>query len=224
MHILVTNFNGNPNIGSFAFANDKFCLLAKDVPKHIAKQIEKVLQVPVYQISICGSNLIGAFINGNNKKILVPGIAFDAELRQFEVLGIDYDVINTEKTALGNNILCNDNGVIISEDFTREDKALIDKAFGMKSIAKKIAGLDVPGTLCIVNDKYGIINPCVSDAEMKFIEKTLKVELTTGTVNMGNPFPATGIICNKFGFVIGAVSGGPEIANADEALGFLGGK
>ncbi len=221
MHILVTNFNGNPNLGSFAFANDRFCLIAKDIPKSIAKQIEKTLKVPVHQITICGSNLIGAFIQGNNKKILVPGICFEQELEALEVLGIEYEVINTEKTALGNNILCNDNGAVISTEFTPQDKKDIEKALGMKVLQRKIGGLDVIGSLCVVNDKYGIIHPGVSDEDIRVIEKTLKVEITTGTVNMGNPFPATSIVCNKFGFLIGSASGGPEIANADEALGFV---
>lgn len=221
MHILVTNFNGNPNIGSFAFANDKFCLLARDIPKNIVKKIEKVLKVPVYQISICGSNLIGVFVQGNNKKILVPGIAFDHELLALESLGIEYEIINTDKTALGNNILCNDNGIIISNEFSKEDKKAIEKALGMKSIQKNLGGLHVPGSLCVVNNKYGIVNPGLSDEEITLIEKTLKVELTTGTVNMGNPFPGLGIVCNSYGFLISSASGGPEIANVDEALGFV---
>jgi len=44
------------------------------------------------------------------------------------------------------------------------------------------------------------------------------LNITTGTVNMGNPFVGSGILCNDKGFVIGDMSGGPEIMNAEEAL------
>ena len=39
---------------------------------------------------------------------------------------------------------------------------------------------------------------------------------------MGVPFIGSGILANSHGFVIGDASGGPEIVNADEALGFIG--
>ena len=39
---------------------------------------------------------------------------------------------------------------------------------------------------------------------------------------MGVPFIGSGIVCNNHGFIIGDASGGPEIVNADEALGFIG--
>ena len=38
---------------------------------------------------------------------------------------------------------------------------------------------------------------------------------------MGSPYVSSGILTNKNGFVIGSMSGGPEIDNADKALGFL---
>ena len=49
----------------------------------------------------------------------------------------------------------------------------------------------------------------------------MNVKVAKGSVNFGSPFISSGLICNKNGFIIGDISGGPEIQNADEALGFL---
>jgi translation initiation factor 6 len=57
--------------------------------------------------------------------------------------------------------------------------------------------------------------------DQKLIEKTFDVVATPGSVNMGSPYVRAGIICNGNGFIVGSNSGGPEITNADEALGFL---
>ena len=70
MHILKTNFNGNPNVGLFGFATDEYCLLGKEIKKYVAKEIEKVLKVPVHQITLAGTSLIGAFAVGNSKILL----------------------------------------------------------------------------------------------------------------------------------------------------------
>jgi translation initiation factor 6 len=50
------------------------------------------------------------------------------------------------------------------------------------------------------------------------IETTLKVPVTTGTLNLGNPYVKGGLVANSHGLIVGDMSGGPEIVNAEEAL------
>ena len=47
MHVLMTNFHGNPNVGLYGFANDKYCLLGKEVPQHQAQEIAKALGLSI---------------------------------------------------------------------------------------------------------------------------------------------------------------------------------
>jgi translation initiation factor 6 (eIF-6) len=49
----------------------------------------------------------------------------------------------------------------------------------------------------------------------------LRVKLEPATINLGTPYLHAGIACNKFGFIIGDASGGPEIVHIEEALGYL---
>jgi translation initiation factor 6 (eIF-6) len=66
MHVLMTDINGNPNIGLYGFCNDNFCLLGNEVPEKKFKEIEDVLKVKCHRISIAGTSLIGVFVAGNN--------------------------------------------------------------------------------------------------------------------------------------------------------------
>ncbi|MBW3015845.1 translation initiation factor IF-6 [Candidatus Woesearchaeota archaeon] len=220
-HILDTNFDGNPNVGLYAFCTDKFCLLGKEINPRKAKEIEAVLKVPVHRINICGTSLLGVFIAGNSKCLLVPGIAFENELRVLDKLGIKYKVINTKQTALGNNILCNDEGAVVNPEFSADTKKEIRQALGVNLKPGTIAELDIVGSLGVAARGNCIIHMDASDDEIKKIEELLKVKCHSATVNLGNPYIKAGLFCNKNGFVIGDQSGGPEITMIDEYLGFL---
>lgn len=221
MHVYQTSFHGNPNVGLYGFANDNFCLLGYDVPQTQAAKIERVLKVPVHQISLCGTSMIGVFCNGNNKAIIVPEIAFDEELKVLDRLKIRYKAIKTRHTALGNNILCNDNGCLANPDMGADSKKLIRQALDVPLKPGMIAGVETVGSVAIHNKHGCIIHRDAKEFEIKFIKDLLKTEVYTGSVNMGNPYLGSGVICNSNGFIIGDTSGGPEVTNIDECLGFL---
>jgi len=221
MHVLITDINGNPNVGLYGFANDHFCLLGEEVPETTAKQIGQVLGVPVHPISLCGTSLIGVFCAGNNHGIVIPDIVFADEKRRLEKLGIPFTVIKTRHTALGNNLLCNDQGCLASNELSADAKKSIRQALDVPLKPGSIATLDIVGSCAAVNAGYCLVNKHMTPEEQAYIEELLGVVCTTGTLNMGSPFIRSGIICNKNGFVTGNASGGPEITNADQALGYL---
>jgi translation initiation factor 6 len=221
MHVLMTNFHGNPNVGLYGFANDKYCLLGKEVSHHQAQEIAKVLKVPVHQIAIAGTGLIGAFLAGNNKMLLVPSIAFHHELDALDKLDIEYTVIKTRLTALGNNLLCNDTGCLANPEFSADIKKEIRQALGVSLKPGMIAGLDTVGSAGVLNKHGAVLHRDITGPEMDYVQDLLQVPCETGTVNMANPMMRSGVIANSKGFVVGDASGGPEVNNIDHALGFL---
>lgn len=221
MHVLITDINGNPNVGLYGFANDHFCLLGEEVPEATAKQIGQVLQVPVHRISLCGTSLIGVFCTGNNHAVVIPHIIFEDEKKHLEKLGIPFVIIKTRHTALGNNLLCNDQGCLASDELSADAKKSIRQALDVPLKPGTIATLDIVGSCTAINAGYCLVNKNITPEEQEYIEELLGVTCTTGTLNMGSPFIRSGIICNKNGFVTGNASGGPEITNADQALGYL---
>jgi translation initiation factor 6 len=221
MHLLKTNFNGNPNIGLYGYCNNKYCLLGTEVPEAKAHLVGEVLKVPVHRITICGTSLLGVFLAGNSNTLLVPEIAFDYELKKLEHLGIKYSVVKTRQTALGNNMICNDRGCVCSRDFLPETKTEIKEALGVETKQGTIAGFDIVGSLAAFNSTACVVHRDITKQEEKHIKDVMGLNCVPSTVNMGSPYIRSGLLCNDHGFLIGDTSGGPEIVNVEDELGFL---
>src|SRR3989338_10042705 len=97
-HVLIASFNSNPNVGLYGYANDKYCLIGREVPEKLHKKIEEVLNVKTLVMTIAGTSLLGVFLSGNNKMLLVPSIAFPQELELLDKHKIKYKVIETKFT------------------------------------------------------------------------------------------------------------------------------
>jgi len=220
-HVLITNFNGNPNVGLYGFATDKFCLLGRDAPEKLHAKISEVLDVPIIMMSIAGTSLVGIFVNGNKNCLIIPKIAFPQELEILDKHKIKYRLIDTKFTCLGNNIICNDKGCIVSNEYGEKEIKQIKDALKVDVVKSKIAELNTLGSLAVHTKKRLLCHHEILEQEAEIIKKVLKVEVYTGTINMGVPFIGSGVLCNNKGFIIGDASGGPEIINVDESLGFL---
>jgi translation initiation factor 6 len=153
MHVIKTSFRGNPNVGLYAYATDSYCLVGPEVPDHEYERIKATLEVPVHRATIAGTGLVGVFLAGNNKHLLVPHIIFDKEEALLKKLGIQYTVITTDLTALGNNILCNDFGCLVSSEYSEAERETIGKALGMKAKSFKIGELDIVGSCAAATTK-----------------------------------------------------------------------
>jgi translation initiation factor 6 len=221
MHVLVTNFNGNPNLGLYGLATDKYLLIGHDTPKKLDKELKKVFKVPIHRISIAGTSLIGVFLTANKHALLIPSITFDHEKAKLDKLKIKYKTIKTKHTCLGNNILTTDKVAIINPEFPEAESKEISKLLKVKTKKMRFDEIVTPGSIGILKKDRGLFHRDLEEKDIKTIEKTLSIEVETGTVNMGNPYIKSGIINNKHGFIIGDSSGGPEIINADKSLGYL---
>jgi len=221
-HVLVANFNSNPNVGLYGYATDKYCLLGSEVPEEYDKDISEVLDVPIIRLNIAGTSLLGVFLSGNKNCLLVPSIIFPNELAILDKHKIKYKIIDTKLTCLGNNIICNDKGCLVSSEYGEKEIKAFKDALKVEVVKAKIAELNTLGSLAVHTKKGILCHHEILEHEAELLNKVLKVEIFTGTVNMGVPFIGSGILCNNKGFIIGDASGGPELVNADEALGFIG--
>lgn len=219
-HVLITSFNSNPNVGLYGYATDKYCLIGSEVPEKLYPKIEEVFAVKCIPFTIAGTSLIGVFVAGNKNCLLVPKIAFQHELAILDKHKIRYKVIDTKLTCLGNNMICNDAGCIVSNEYGEREIKQFKDALKVDVVRAKIARLNTLGSLAVHSKKHMLCHHEIMEDEAGLIERLLDVTISTGTVNMGVPFIGSGILCNGKGFIIGDHSGGPEIINADEALGF----
>jgi translation initiation factor 6 len=221
MHIWTTNFYGNSNIGLYAFATDEYCLIGYNLKRSIRERLEHALKVPVYHVPICGTSLVGVFCAGNKNTLLVPSIAFNDELQELKRLNIKYTIIDTKQTALGNNVICNDHGCIANPELGEETIKKIGSALKVPAVAAKIADLEIVGSVAATNQTHTLIHRDATEHDIALVRKILNTKVETGTINMASPYIRSGIICNSHGLIVGDASGGPEVANADETLGYL---
>jgi translation initiation factor 6 len=223
MRVLKANFNGTPNVGLYGYATKEYVLLGEHLQEKLLAEVTQVLgNLPVHSFRVAGTGMPGVFLAGNSSMLLVPSIAFDYEIEQLKSLGIPHTVLKTRHTCLGNNIVCNDHGAIISTDFDETERKLIEKALGVPTVRMDIAKLNTPGAVIVLNGTHGIIHRDATSEEIEEVKRILKVKLEPATVNLGTPYLRAGILNNPHGFIIGDQSGGPEIVHIDEALGYLG--
>lgn len=220
-HVRITGFNSNPNVGLYAFANDEFCILGREISEQEREETEKILGVPVHSLNIAGTPLVGVFVCGNSNCILIPSIALSDEKKTLEQKGVTFEEINTINTALGNNVLCTDKGAILNPDLEEDVAYQIKESLEVPIKKMTIAGINSVGAVARIINGRCLVHRDASPEEIDEIEKFLGVTCVKGTMNMGSPFVSSAIFGNSNGFIAGNLSGGPEITNADEAFGFL---
>lgn len=227
MKSALMSFNNNSNIGLYAFVNDKVLLVGHEVPEQYDKDLKEIFQVPLKRITMAGTSLIGVFAAGTNEKLLVPAIILKEELDILKEIMKEVDmtieVVETKQTCLGNNIAIGKDKILVNSEFTEPQARRLGESLGMEAVRTRTDDTKTIGSLIVVNkDKgRGLIGNDISDDEFEEIAGEIGYELTPSSINMGSPYLKSGILCNKNGFVIGRLSGGPEITNAEEGLGYL---
>jgi translation initiation factor 6 len=221
------SFFGNPNIGIYAYANDKVLILPPGIGEDDIREMNSVLQVTPIIAKIAGTILNGVFIAGNNYAIILPHIIFDEELehikREIRENGVDLEVVvsNSRYTALGNLILCNNHACIASPLLEDEEVKRLSSILGVEFYKARLVNLDVPGSVAVINDNGGVIHPDASEDDLKILKTIAKVSVEYATINGGVPYVKSGIIANNKGVVVGGNTTGPEVLRVK--TGFSGG-
>lgn len=228
VHVDKMSFDGDPNVGLYAVATDKFVLIGRGVSRGKLKKLGEIFDVPVIPISVYGTNLVGLFISANSNNILVPEVIFKDELDNLKekTKGLaTVHVVKTTFNALGNNILATDKVAILNNEFPQQKVTEItNNLLGVKRVAKGIKTDSIsylPGTVGVITNKGGIFALDLPDSEVKKIEKLLGFEVGLGTANMGGKMIGSAVVANSNGFIISDKSSGYEISRVDESLGFL---
>lgn len=215
MNALKTSFYRNPNIGLYGFATDKYCLLGTGVDKKIVKEIKATLDVPVFEININGSHLVGVYCCGNKDIILVPEVIRESEEKELKKTGMEYRKIKTKLIALGNNIVILDKKCLINPEF--EDD-VNEQLKDFKVIKMDVAGNSTVGSCIIANKNGCLVSSDVDEKKLKEIGKKFDIKTGVGSVNKGNPFVRSGIICNSKGYIVGGETTGVEIMMLEDVL------
>ncbi len=217
--IIQADFNEDINVGLYGFATDKYCLIGKVEPTHsnAEKKLKEALDVPVIQTTALDTQLVKIFIAGNSSGIIVPKILEEFELSYLKQKFNKILIINDLYTALGNLILMNDSGIIISPLLKRHIKTISER-FNLPCETSTIAKSITVGTLGLATNKGCLVHPKIRDDEKRKIKDILNVELKEATVNFGSVHVGAGIIANSKGASVGSATSGYEIGTINECL------
>ncbi len=219
---LQREIHGDPNVGLYGFATDKYAIVGIHNEK-LLKDLKELLLVPVFSLRLLKLDLIRIFITGNAKHIIAPGFLPDDELDELKSIakkaGVKLAVINTEH-ALGNLVLMNDHGALISP-LIKKHKEELQNVLGIPTEVGQISLLNIVGSLGFATSKGCIVHPAALNNEAELIEKLLKAKVDTGSVSFGSPYPGAGLIGNANGFLASKNTAGPELERIAETLGFV---
>lgn len=216
--IRLTSYNKNPNIGVACAANDSVALLPLNCPPGFSSAVSAALGANVHHCNVCGTFLIGSLVALNNKGLLLPRHVYEEELKKMKKLGLEVGVISDKLTALGNLILANDNGAVISKAFSRKARTAVEDTLDCEVGAIEISKFKTVGSIGVATNKGALMHPLISDKEAKLIEDILKVNVNIGTVNRGIGFVKTGLVANANGALVGSETTGPEILRIEDSL------
>ncbi len=221
MNIEKINYKGNPNIGVFMFSNDKIVLVPRDLDDKTLSIVARVLGSKVLRITLGGMNIIGIFIAGNNKGLLLSPLVKDDEYRLIESsFDGNIAIAKTRFTAIGNVVLVNDRAAYIHPDAYEELKNYVKEYLEVEVIERgTIAEIPTVGSVAYVNSIGGIVHPEASDKEIEHLSHLFGVKMDVGTINFGIGFIRSGLVGNNRGLLVGGRTTGPEIMRISKIFG-----
>ncbi len=227
MHIERIDFENSPYLGVYGVATDRVVFLREGLSSRKIETIEEVLKVPVVEASIMRSRIVGIFAAANSHVIVVPWYVWDRELQlinaRLNELGVDLTVepFKSRLTALGNLILTNDRGALVSARFGRKEADALADVLDVNVERGIIADYMSVGSVGVVTNRGGLVHPEVTDEELEWLSDLFGVDIYVGTANMGVPFVGSCMLANSNGVVVGSRTTGPEMVKIEEALGLL---
>jgi len=158
---------------------------------------------------------------GNSKNILVPSNITEKEFVDLSAnLGEDTQLIqlDTKYTALGNLIVMNDNGAIISDLLEKRVQKKIQDSLNIEVVPGSLLNSPLIGSMVMATNRGALVHPLLSEEEIQEISSILHVQTDVCTVNRGIPYPRVGILANSKGAIIGSDCTGPESMRIFEIL------
>ncbi len=218
MNVLTLDFAGDPNIGLYGFSTESHCFIPK-LKNWVEKTIIETLGVKTVKTTIAGTNILGIFAAGNSNGVILSNLARKSEMENLEKY-VNVHVLEGKYNAVGNLILANDKGCIISDKIKKYSGEISD-FLGVKTVAHNIGKLDIVGSFSIATNKGCAISKFTTPKDIEILEKTLGLKTGYATINFGSNFVRSGVIANSKGALIGTQTTSPEMQNIAEILGFF---
>ncbi|MFQ6128771.1 MAG: translation initiation factor IF-6 [Thermoplasmata archaeon] len=210
------DFSGNPYIGVYCSANEGYVLCNPSIPAKVVRKAAESLGVEAVLTTIGGSTILGSLVRSNSYGSIVTNFATEKEMSELKKL--KPAEINHKLNAVGNNILCNDNGALVHPGFGRNAVNLLEDTFQVPVVKGTIAGLKTVGSVAVATNKGVVCHPKIADEEKKLLEEVLRVPATIATANYGTTYLGACLVANSKGAVVGTTTTPIEIGRIEDGL------
>ncbi len=225
MGILKEKLFGSVDLGVYMAINNNFLLIPTNTPKEkeraFQKPFEHVENFELIPFTINQSSLLGVYIATNSNGLLVPSIISESEIADLTEICKKYDmsfkILESKDNALGNLVLCNNNGAIISTELSSNAKDIQD-ILDVEVMILDYAQNRLPGSCGVANSNGCCVHPLITEEEAQMVSDILKVTVDVSTINMGNPYVRAGSLVNDHGGIFGYDSSGPELMRCTNVL------
>ncbi len=184
------------------------------------KTFSEAMETPVVTTTVGGTRLIGALICANSRGLMVSDIISSREMDTL-LEHVDVTIVQERHNALGNNILVNDHGALLSPILSKATEKGIVEVLDVEVARGTIAGIGMVGSQAVVTNKGLLCHPHVTREETELMEGLFKVPVRKTTANHGSGWVGTCMIANTKGAVIGDTTTPIELGRIEEGLGYL---
>lgn len=210
------DFLGNSYVGVFCSANEGHVICNPSVPAKVVRRASESLDAEAVITTIGSATILGSLMRSNSYGSIVTNFVTQKEMDGLKRLRPVE--INHKLNAVGNNILCNDNGAVVHPGFGRGAVKLLKDALQVPVVRGTIAGLKTVGSVAVATNKGVICHPKVRDDEKKVLEDALKVPATIATANYGTTYLGACLVANSRGAVVGTATTPVEIGRIEDGL------
>lgn len=213
MEIRLETVLGSAEVGLFVLPTDRYVILSKQVNPSKVNVFREVLDAEVVQTSIADSILISPFAAGNSNGIVLSKLVLEEELAKIKRSLTDVNItrIDSKYTAVGNLVLCNDKGGVVSSLLGKAVARTVSDVLGVEVVSATIANRSYVGSLAVATNVGALVHLDAAEEEIRMLQDVLHVAVEPGTVNGGLLFPRSSIAANSRGAIVGALTTGPEL-------------
>lgn len=211
---------GSDYVGVFVSASERYAFVGLGVPASSKSIVQDTLGVPVKEINISSSDLIGLFSKCNSNGIVLSSLVMDEELDAIKRLdlGVNVGVIKSDLDAVGNNILANDKVAIVNPEYDDISAKQIGDLLGVEVIRAHVGGFKTVGANNLLTNKGLVINNRAADPEKSHLDNITGFDSVRTTANTGSVSVGLCGVANSHGVIVGDNTTGFELERVLEAL------
>ena len=171
MEIRLETVLGSAEIGLFALPTDRYVILSKEVNPSKVKVFEEVLDAEIIQTSLADSILISPFAAGNSNGIVLSKLVLGEEINKIKnkVPDLNVQKIDSKYTAVGNLVLCNDKGGIVSSLLGSSVAKTISDVLGVEVVSSTIAKRSYVGSLVAATNVGALVHVDADEDEIELV-------------------------------------------------------